>query len=550
VGYSNGASGKFMSDLYLGTAPAADEADTTALFRKDNGCQNTNQNENDFVPETALTATLYDLNSPPTPCSGVLISAIYGGGGDSSTVSDLGNDFVELFNAGVTPQSLNGLSIQYSGFDGTFDSANAVDLPNETLEPGQYFLFAGGSDTGTGPTDVADAALSPPPDDDDPSTASSYNASDEAGTVYLVNGTSEITSGTSTAIVDEVGYGNGAGSEESTENYLGAPAPDTSATTGLFRKDNGCANTLNNASDFSVATAATATLFDRQSPTRPCSSGLTGAVTVTTVSIALSGGGLYNPAGIATNNNGTAYFSDTYENVVGSIAGSNDSAIAGSFEGYGESGDGGPASSATLDSPAGLAVDAQGDVFIADTDDNVVREITPDGNVKLFAGNGTAGYSGDSAPAVEPVNTNISAWRRETFGDLTSAFQSGPGASTPPSDPNFTYSSVSNELNTQTANTSGSTKLPPQSSLGPTRPLRPRLRGPGPKLAESGRFLWRVNSALPRRTAILASSASARVEEVAEPLVLVEADVLGHGLHCGHPRELSIHADICSSEHG
>jgi phospholipase C len=58
------------------------------------------------------------------------------------------------------------------------------------------------------------------------------------------------------------------------------------------------------------------------------------------------------------------------------------------------------------------------------------------------------------------VNTNISAWRRETFGDLTSAFQSGPGAGTPPSDPNFTYSSVSSELDRQTANTSGSTKLP------------------------------------------------------------------------------------------
>jgi phospholipase C len=79
----------------------------------------------------------------------------------------------------------------------------------------------------------------------------------------------------------------------------------------------------------------------------------------------------------------------------------------------------------------------------------------------------------------QPVNTNISAWRRETFGDLTTAFQSGPGASTPPSDPNFTYSSVSNELNVQTANTSGSTKLP--------APAFPRASQTAPSQASGSR---------------------------------------------------------------
>jgi phospholipase C len=58
-----------------------------------------------------------------------------------------------------------------------------------------------------------------------------------------------------------------------------------------------------------------------------------------------------------------------------------------------------------------------------------------------------------------PTNPNITAWRRATFGNMTSAFQSTP-ATTPPSDPNFTYSATSAELATQTANTSGSTKLP------------------------------------------------------------------------------------------
>jgi phospholipase C len=59
----------------------------------------------------------------------------------------------------------------------------------------------------------------------------------------------------------------------------------------------------------------------------------------------------------------------------------------------------------------------------------------------------------------EEVNPNISAWRRATFGDMTSAFQSTP-VSTAPTDPNFTYSATSAELAIQTANTSGATKLP------------------------------------------------------------------------------------------
>lgn len=59
----------------------------------------------------------------------------------------------------------------------------------------------------------------------------------------------------------------------------------------------------------------------------------------------------------------------------------------------------------------------------------------------------------------EAVNPNISAWRRSTFGNLTSAFQGTP-STMPPSNPNFSYSATAAELATQTANTSGSTKLP------------------------------------------------------------------------------------------
>ncbi len=67
----------------------------------------------------------------------------------------------------------------------------------------------------------------------------------------------------------------------------------------------------------------------------------------------------------------------------------------------GYSGDGGPAIRAQLNAPAGLAIDGTGDIFIADLGNNVVREVTPDGNIQTVAGNGTQGYSGDFGVATQ-----------------------------------------------------------------------------------------------------------------------------------------------------
>jgi hypothetical protein len=68
----------------------------------------------------------------------------------------------------------------------------------------------------------------------------------------------------------------------------------------------------------------------------------------------------------------------------------------------GFSGDGGPATSASLLSPFGVFVDVNGNIFIADSGNSRIREVVADtGNIQTVAGNGTAGFSGDGGPALQ-----------------------------------------------------------------------------------------------------------------------------------------------------
>jgi sugar lactone lactonase YvrE len=100
--------------------------------------------------------------------------------------------------------------------------------------------------------------------------------------------------------------------------------------------------------------------------------------------------------GVATDGAGHVYVSDTVHHLVWRMKsdGSSATVVAGDPElGGTYQGDGGPATSAGLNSPAGLTVDAAGNLYIADRDNNVVRKVDATGVISTVAGNGTAGSS-------------------------------------------------------------------------------------------------------------------------------------------------------------
>ena len=107
---------------------------------------------------------------------------------------------------------------------------------------------------------------------------------------------------------------------------------------------------------------------------------------------------LYAPVALAVDGSGNLFIADYENNRVRKVDASGTITTVAGNGIHNHTGDGGPATSASLSSPGRVAVDGSGNLYIADADR--IRKVAPaSGNITTLAGTGTAGYSGDGGPA-------------------------------------------------------------------------------------------------------------------------------------------------------
>lgn len=186
------------------------------------------------VTSSVAVLTVNLVSSGP---SNVVISQIYGGGGNTSATYR--NDFVELFNPTASPVALSTWSVQYASTSGT--SWQAINL-NGTIQPYHYYLVQAASGGAVG-------SLLPTAD-----ATGGINMSASQGKVALANSQTALSGsnpvGTAT-VMDFVGFGS-ANAFEGAAAAAGAPSGNN--TTSILRKNGGFTDSNNNTNDFTTIT--------------------------------------------------------------------------------------------------------------------------------------------------------------------------------------------------------------------------------------------------------------------------------------------------------
>ncbi len=185
---------------------------------------------------TALFLTFAGLVAAQQGSSDVVISQIYGGGGNSG--AQLRSDFIELFNRGRASVNISGWSVQYASANGTTWQVTPLQ---GSIEPGRYFLVK-----------QADGANLAAPALPIPDAMGTIPMSGTAAKVAVVRNTIALEGARPTGanVVDLVGFGETNGFEGS------APVRALSNTTAAIRRLNGCQDTDDNAADFQTGIPA------------------------------------------------------------------------------------------------------------------------------------------------------------------------------------------------------------------------------------------------------------------------------------------------------
>ena len=208
------------------TSPVAELSNTTAAVRLQAGATDTDNNSADFV---ILAPTPRNSAAIATaPAADVVISQVYGGGGNSG--ADLKNDFIELRNREAFDVSVAGWTVQYTSAGGSAWAATAL---NGIIPAGGYYLVQEAAGSG--------GSLSLPT----PDAAGNIAMSATSGKVALVAAPTLLTGACPLpGVLDFVGYGAASCFEGS------GATPTLSNTTAAIRHDGGLVDTNDNAADF------------------------------------------------------------------------------------------------------------------------------------------------------------------------------------------------------------------------------------------------------------------------------------------------------------
>jgi hypothetical protein len=339
------------------------------------------------------------------------ISQVYGlttnSAGTTVTIADTGNDAIRQFTVGGDINTVAGGTGGYCG-DGGKATAACLNAPEDVTlsSSGSYYIsdydnerirsFTVGGDINTvaGNGSTTEATVS---NGVGPTGVELYYPfgvyEDPSGNIYVADQYNQIVRelvqasnvvNTFAGTPGTAGYSGDTGAATSVElDYPLGVARDSSGNIYVADTDNCIVWIVNTAGNISIFAG---TLNSGGSPV--CGySGDGGPATSAE---------LYYPSGVYVDSKNNVFIADSNNEVIREITGGTINTIAGIPNVNGYSGDGGPATAAKLYNPTAVAEDGAGNLYIADQYNNRIREISAaTGNISTVAGNGDDGFSGD-----------------------------------------------------------------------------------------------------------------------------------------------------------